>query len=96
MIGRRVGARAAGSEYCLIGRAPRERYDDLARGSLAPAAIFFDASELRLCGVVVAESVLSSNVFDVARYESGSGIPERYLPGSPFIEFEADLEITVD
>ena len=96
MLGRRIGARPGGAEYCLIARAPRGRYDDLARGAVQPPAVFFDASELRLCGVVVAENVLSSNVFDVARYDDASGVPESYLPGSPFIEFEEDLDATVD
>lgn len=96
MLGRPVGARPGECEYCLIGRAPRQRYDDLRRHSVRPADAFADAVEITLCGVSVAESVLSSNVFDVTRYERPGDIPVQYLPGAPFITFDRDLEITVD
>jgi hypothetical protein len=96
MLGRRVGARPDECEYCLIGRAPRQRYEDLRSHSVRPADAFADAVEITLCGVSVAESVLSSNVFDVTRYEHPGYIPVEYLPGAPFITFDKDLEITVD
>jgi hypothetical protein len=96
MLGRRVGARPGECEYCLIGRAPLQRYEDLRRHSLSPDDAFADATELTLCGISVSESVLSSNVFDVARYAGLDDIPVEYRPGAPFITFAADLEITVD
>jgi hypothetical protein len=96
MLGRRVGAHADECEYCLIGRAPRERYEDLRSRLVPPADAFADAREITLCGVAVADSVLSSNVFDVDRYESPADIPVEYRPGAPFLAFDEDLEITVD
>jgi hypothetical protein len=96
MLGRRVGARDGECEYCLIGRAPRQRYEDLRRHTVRPPDAFADAAEIALCGVVVAESALSSNVFDVTRFDDAADIPLRYRPGAPFIAFEEDLEITVD
>lgn len=96
MLGRRVGARPEECEYCLIGRAPLQRYEELRQHSVRPADAFADAAEMTLCGVSVAESVLSSNVFDVSRYESPGDIPVEYLPGAAYITFDQDLEITVD
>lgn len=96
MLGRRIGARAGECEYCLVGRAPRQRYDDLRSRAVAPAAAFEGATELTVCGVVDEEGTLSSNVFDVARYADASEIPAEYRPGAPFIQFDQDLEITVD
>lgn len=96
MLGRRVGARPDECEYCLIGRATLQRYEDLRRRAVRPADAFAETSEITLCGVAVAESVLSSNVFDVTRYERSGDIPVEYLPGEPFLTFDRDLEITVD
>lgn len=96
MLGRRVGARPDECEYCLIGRAPRQQYEDLRSHSVPPADAFADAVEITLCGVSIAESVLSSNVFDVSRFERPEDIPVEYRPGAPFITFDRDLEITVD
>lgn len=96
MLGRRVGAHADECEYCLIGRTTRQRYEDLRAGTVPLADAFADATELTLCGVAVAESVLSSNVFDVSRFESPADIPVEYWPGAPFLAFDEDLEITVD
>jgi hypothetical protein len=39
--------------------------------------------------------ILSSNVFDVATYDSIDDVPEDYRPGSPFHHFRQDLEIIV-
>jgi hypothetical protein len=96
MVGRRVGARAGECEYCLIGRVTSARYEELRDHTVRPSDAFVGASEITLCGVATAEDVLSSNVFDVARYRDAGEIPARYLPGAPFIAFEKDLEITAD
>jgi hypothetical protein len=96
MLGRRVGAHVGECEYCLIGRAPRQRYEDLRRHATRPSDAFSDAGEITLCGVAVAETALSSNVFDVMRFRNPMDIPVQYLPGAPFIAFDEDLEITVD
>lgn len=95
-LGRRVGAHADECEYCLVGRATRERYGELRDGSVALARAFDGATELALCGVAVAESVLSSNVFDVSRFATSADVPARYLPGAPYLQLDEDLEITVD
>jgi hypothetical protein len=55
---------------------------------------FDTATEIELCGVVVEDAILSSNVFDVARYDSIDDVPGDYRPGSPFHHFNQDLEIT--
>jgi hypothetical protein len=96
MLGRRVGVRAGECEYCLVGRAPHEWYDQLRQHAASPANAFDDASEITLCGVAIADDVLSSNVFDVARYADIADVPPQYLPGTAYIEFTEDLEITVD
>ena len=94
MIGRRVGVSPTGPEYSLIGRISRERYEEL-RDEVVPVRNCFDtATELRLCGVAVEEALRSSNVFDVAIYESIEEVPEDFRPGSPFHHFRQDLEIT--
>jgi hypothetical protein len=94
MLGRRVGAHAGECEYCLIGRAPRQRYEELRDGSVRAPDAFEGAAGITLCGVAVADTVLASNVFDVARYADSADVPTEYLPGAPFIAFEEDLEIT--
>ena len=96
MVGRRVGEKPDEVEYCLIGRQPREVFDGLRRRSVAPGTAFDGANELTLCGVAVEEGILSSNVFDVDRYDDASDIPTEYRPGSPFISFSEDLDIAVD
>ncbi|MGH9089911.1 MAG: hypothetical protein ACRDZR_00795 [Acidimicrobiales bacterium] len=96
MLGHRVGAHADECEYCVIGRAPLAWYEELRGRTVRPADAFADAAEITLCGVAVADSVLSSNVFDVTRYGQPSEIPVEYRPGSPFVQFPEDLEITVD
>ncbi len=94
MIGRRVGISPSGCEYTLIGRISLDRYAEL-RDEVVPVANCFDtATELRLCGVDVEEAIRSSNLFDVALYESIDEVPEDYRPGSPFHHFRQDLEIT--
>jgi hypothetical protein len=94
MIGRRVGVSPDGCEYTLIGRISRSRYEEL-RDEVVPLVdCFSTATEIRLCGVDVEESIRSSNVFDVALYDSIADVPEEYLPGQPFHHFRADLEIT--
>jgi hypothetical protein len=50
---------------------------------------------MALCGVIVEEEILSSNVFDVATYGGIDDIPEDYRPGSPFHHFPRDQEIVV-
>jgi len=94
MLGRRVGERASGCEYSLVGRVPRERYEELKNGTVSPVDAFEGASGIALCGVAKEEGTLSSNVFDVARYESAGDVPPEYRSGSPFLEFSKDLEIT--
>ena len=96
MLGRRVGARAGECEYCLVGRVPRQRYEDLQRHAVAPAEAFAGAAGLTLCGVAEVDGILSSNVFDVARYADAADIPPEYRPGSPFLRLDQDLEITAD
>lgn len=96
IVGRRVGAKAQECEYCLVGRQPRQRYDDLRDGALPPAAAFDGATEIALCGVAAEEGILSSNVFDVARYGDAAAVPARYRPGAPFISFDKALVITAD
>ena len=94
MIGRRVGVSPTGCEYSLIGRISLVRYEDL-RDEVVPVADCFDtATELRLCGVAVEEAIRSSNLFDVAIYDSIDEVPDDYRPGSPFHHFHQDLEIT--
>jgi hypothetical protein len=94
MFGRRVGATEDGCEYCLVGRLPLERYEELRQHRLPGSEAFNSASEIALCGVAVEDGVASSNVFDVARYESIDEVPHEYLPGTPFIHFAQDLDIT--
>jgi hypothetical protein len=94
MIGRRIGSSPNGCEYTLLGRISRQRYEQL-RDEAVPVANCFDtATEVRLCGVVVEENIRSSNIFDVATYESINDVPEEYQPGSPFHHFRQELEIT--
>lgn len=94
MIGRRVGDAPSGCEYTLLGRISRERYEKL-RDEVVPLASCFDtATEIQLCGVAVEEDIRSSNIFDVANYESVDEVPSDYRPGSPFHHFRQDLAIT--
>ncbi len=75
MIGRRVGSSPSGCEYTLLGRISRQRYEEL-RDEVVPVANCFEtADEMRLCGVVVEEDTRSSNVFDVASYDSIDDAP---------------------
>jgi hypothetical protein len=96
MIGRRIGTSGDGCDYCIIGRAPRSVYDELAQGRLAPSAVFGQLHQLELCGIAVEENIASSNIIDVDRYETADEIPSEYLPGHPYIDFHGDLEINVD
>jgi hypothetical protein len=94
MIGRRVGVSPSGCEYTLLGRVSRQRYEEL-RDEVVPVGNCFEtATEMRLCGVVVEQDIRSSNIFDVADYESIDDVPEDYRPGSPFHHFRQDLQIT--
>ena len=93
MIGRRVGDSPSGCEYTLLGRITRKRYEELRDEVVLLANSFDTATEMGLCGVVVEESFLSSNVFDVANYGSIGDVPTDYRPGSPFQHFPQDLEI---
>jgi len=94
MLGRRVGECVWGCEYSLVGRVSRERYAQLKNHTVSPVDAFEGASGIALCGVAKEEGTLSSNVFDVARYETAGDVPPEYRPGSPFLEFSKDLEIT--
>jgi hypothetical protein len=94
-IGRRVGNTPDGCEYCLVGRLPREHYEGLRGGTVPTNEAFGEATEIVLCGVADEEDVVSSNVFDVARYGTLADVPPDYLPGAAFIRFAEDLEITV-
>jgi hypothetical protein len=94
MIARSVGASPSKCEYILVGRISRKLYEQL-RDEVVPLASCFDtADELRLCGVDVEESIRSSNIFDVAFYDSIDDVPSDYRPGSPYQHFRQDLEIT--
>jgi len=94
MIGRRVGVSPSGCEYTLLGRISRERYEELRDEVVLLVNCFDTATEMRLCGVAVEESIRSSNVFDVAAYDSIDDVPEDYRPGSPFQHFRQELAIT--
>jgi hypothetical protein len=96
MLGRRVGGVAGECEYCLVGRATRGRYDELRANTAGLADAFDGATELTLCGVAVEENILSSNVFDVDRYDDAADIPAQYRPGTPYLELSEALEIAVD
>jgi hypothetical protein len=94
MIGRRVGTSPSGVEYCLIGRVTTDDLNTLTNHDAALVDAFGMAHELMLCGVDQEDTIESSNVFDVARYESVEEIPTDYLPGASFHSFGGDLEIT--
>ena len=94
MVGRRVGASPSGCEYSLIGRISRQRYEELRDEVVLLVNCFDTATEVRLCGVAVEEDIRSSNIFDVAVYDSIEDVPADYRPGSPFHHFPQDLEIT--
>lgn len=93
MIGRRVGVSPDGCEYTLIGRISRQRYEELRDEVVLLVNCFDTATEIGLCGIAVEENILSSNVFDVAKYGSIDEVPEEYRPGSPFQHFPQDLDI---
>ncbi len=94
MIARRVGVSPSDCEYTLLGRISRERYVELRDEVVGLVHCFDTATEMRLCGVAVEEDIRSSNIFDVADYESIDDVPQDYRPGSPFHHFRQDLEIT--
>jgi hypothetical protein len=96
MVGRRVGERPGEVEYCLIGRQPRQLFDGLRQRTVAPAAAFDGASEVKLCAVAVEEDILSSNIFDIDHYTAIEDVPAEYRPGAPYITFTADLDSNVD
>jgi hypothetical protein len=94
MIGRRVGVSPSGCEYSLIGRISRKRYEELRDEVVLLVNCFDTATEIRLCGIDVEEDIRSSNVFEVANYDSIDDVPGEYQPGSSFHQFGQDLEIT--
>ncbi|HEV3213546.1 MAG TPA: hypothetical protein VGZ03_09150 [Acidimicrobiales bacterium] len=94
MLGRRVGAVQGECEYCLLGRAPVEVYEELRQGRLPLVDAFDSADELELCGVAVEEDIRSSNIFDVAHYDGINDVPQEYRVGAEFLNLEEDLEIT--
>jgi len=72
-----------------------DRYELLRSGTVATRQAFEGASDIAVCGVAEQEGVLSSNVFDVARYRDEDEVPAEYLPGARFLNLESVLEITV-
>jgi hypothetical protein len=94
MIGRQIGVSPNGCEYTLLGRISRQRYEELRDEVVLLANCFDTATELRLCGVAIEEDIRSSNIFDVAVYESVDDIPDEYRPGAPFQHFTHELAIT--
>jgi len=50
---------SAECEYCLIGRLPIERYEQLASGAVPALDAFDGADELTVCGVAAEEGVAS-------------------------------------
>jgi hypothetical protein len=94
MLGRKVGVSPSGCEYCLVGRTSHEDYERLLRLQAPLVDSFNSATEIELCGVVSEEGILSSNVFDVARYDSIVDVPSKYRPGAPLIQLTEDLEIS--
>jgi hypothetical protein len=94
MLGRRVGASRSECEYCLLGRVEYEVYDKLRQGQIPLTSAFDSAHELDLCGVAIEEDIRSSNIFDVAHYESISEVPPEYQPGVAYLDLEEDLEIS--
>jgi len=94
MVGRVVGTSPSGCAYSLIGRLSYEDYERLQRHEAALSKSFDSATEIVLCGVVSEQGTLSSNVFDVARYDSVADVPTEYRPGAPVQQLSEDLEIT--
>jgi hypothetical protein len=94
MIGRQIGVSPNGCEYTLLGRVSRQRYEELRDEIVLLVNCFDTATELRLCGVAIEEDIRSSNVFDVAVYDTIDDVPDDYRPGSPFHHFKQELEIT--
>jgi hypothetical protein len=94
MLGRVVGTSPSGCAYGLIGRLSYEDYERLQRHEAPLSKAFDSATEIALCGVVSEQGTLSSNVFDVARYDSGADVPAAYRPGGPVQQLTEDLEIT--
>lgn len=94
MIGRRVGDSPSGCEYTLLGRITRQRYEELRDEVVLLTNCFDTATEMGLCGVVIEEGILSSNIIDVANYGGIEDVPDDYRPGSPFHHFTQDLDIT--
>ncbi len=92
MVAHLVGSSPSGATYVVLGRVERAVLTTL---TASTNDVFATAKELALIGVVQEESIKSSNVFDVERYEAPDEIPESYLPGAPFEKFSGDLEITI-
>jgi hypothetical protein len=94
MLGRVVATSPSGCAYSLIGRISKENYEQLAQNRAAPSDSFNSATEIVVCGVVTEEGTLSSNVFDVARYDSIADVPVEFRPGAPVMQLAEDLDIT--
>jgi hypothetical protein len=94
MLGRVVGTSPSGCAYSLIGRITKESYEQLEQNREAPSDSFRTATEIVVCGVVAEEGTLSSNVFDVARYDSIADVPVELRPGAPVMQLTEDLDIT--
>ena len=89
MIGHRVGATTDGTVYSLVAHITKESFDALLAGDLSTKDAFLGSSEAGLSGTVEATGL--ATVFDVDWYDTPADIPGRYLPGTPFIKFPADL-----
>lgn len=96
MIGRPIATLEGECEYCLIGRVPVDRFEELRRRERPMTAAFDGATELTVCGIAEVDRILTTNVFDVDRYDDPADIPREYLPGSPVRTLSQPLEITVD
>jgi hypothetical protein len=93
MIGRLVGS-SPSCTYSLVGRVSREALETLKTATVPLVEAFDTAEELALVGLAEVEAVASSNVFDVALFDSPAEVPAEYLPGHGPLHLGSDLEIT--
>ena len=93
-VGRRVGATGPVVSTASSGGCDVNGSTSFDSFGCPPPTCSTAPKNLTLCGIAVQEAITSSNVFDVARYENLAAVPTEYLPGSPFIHFTEDLEIT--
>jgi hypothetical protein len=93
MLGRIIGT-SPSCTYSLVGRVTREDLASIKVGQVPFAEAFATAEELALVGMANVDAVASTNVFDVAYFDSPGEVPQTYLPGEPALIFNGDLEIT--